>query len=85
MQTKYPVDGAQLCRLDQLLMRHLHRMQGALQLLLPKGKEALQLRKIRKQIVVLPNIRLQRPAMIWTPVQDLSSRQAKTTDLFFEV
>ena len=57
MQTKYPVDRAQLCRLDQLLMRHLHRMQGALQLLLPKGKKALQLRKIRKQIVVLPKIK----------------------------
>jgi hypothetical protein len=29
-------------------------VQRALTLLLPKGKEALQLRKIRKKVVVLP-------------------------------
>ena len=38
------------------MVRHMHRMQWTLKLLLLKGKEALQLRKIRKQVVVLPKI-----------------------------
>jgi hypothetical protein len=41
-------------------------------------KDVLQLRKVRKRIVVLQNIRLQQPAMIWRPVQDWSGRQALT-------
>ncbi len=58
MQPKLAVDRLELGRLDQLAMRHLHRMQRALQLLLPEGEEALQLGKLREQVVILPDVGL---------------------------
>jgi len=59
MQSKDAVDGVQFGRLDQLGMRDGDGEQGAVELLLPKRKKVLQRRKIRKQIVVLPDLGLQ--------------------------
>jgi hypothetical protein len=68
VQREFAVDRLEFCRLDQLAMRHAHRMQGAIQLLLPEGQDAVQLRELGEQIVVLPDVGLQQPAMIGTPI-----------------
>jgi len=85
MQSKFPADRLKLRRLDQLGVRDANRMQRPLKLLLPEGQEALQLGKFGKQIVVLPNVGLQQPLMIGTPVQDVGGCQAKAFDLPAEV
>src|SRR5262249_10765530 len=85
MQPEFPADGLELCRLDQLAMRDAHRVQRSFKLLLPKGQEAMQLGKFGEEIVVLPDVGLQQPAMIGTPIQNVRGRQAITTDLFTEI
>jgi hypothetical protein len=68
VQPEFPVDCFDLRRLDQFAMRNAHRMQRALELLLPEGQEAVQFGKFGAQIVVLPDIGLEQPAMIGAPV-----------------
>jgi hypothetical protein len=68
VQPEFAVHRFELGGLDQLAMRDAHRMQRALELLLPEGQEAVQFGKFGEQIVVLPDIRLQQPAMIGPPV-----------------
>jgi hypothetical protein len=70
---------------DQLVMRHAHRVQWSLELLHPERQKTMQLGKFWKEIVVLPNVGLKQPAMIGTPIQDVRSRQAITTDLSTEI
>jgi hypothetical protein len=57
-------------------------MQRAFELFLPEREEALQLGKFGEQIVILPDVGLQQPAVIGTPIQNVRRRQAITTDLF---
>jgi hypothetical protein len=78
MQPELAVDRLELGRLDQLAMRHLHRMQRPFELLLPERQEALQLGKFRKQIVGLPDIRLQQPMVIGPPIQNVGCCQPIT-------
>jgi hypothetical protein len=56
-------------------------MQRPLELLHPERQKALQLGKFWKEIVVLPDVGLQQPAMVRTPIQDVRGRQTITTDL----
>src|SRR5262249_25895462 len=58
MQAEHAVDGAQLRRPDQARMGDRDRMERPLEPFLPEGKKTLKRRKIRTQIVVLPNVRL---------------------------
>ena len=48
-------------------------------------KEAVQLGKFGEQIVVLPDVGLQQPAMIGSPIQNVRGRQAVATDLVAEI
>src|SRR5688500_19985417 len=66
-------------------MRHRHRVQGDFQLFLPEIQEALQLRKIGEQIIGLPYVGLQQPAVIRPAVQDLRGGQTVAFDLFPKV
>ena len=81
MQPELAVDRLQLGRLDQLAMRHLHRMQRPFQLLLPEGQEALQLGEFGEEIVILPDVGLQKPIVVGTPIQNVRRRQAVAVDL----
>src|SRR5689334_9640015 len=85
VQSEFAADRLELRRLDQLAVSHLHGMQWPLKLFLPEREKTLQLRKLGEQIVILPDVGLQQPAMIGTPVQDVGGRQAITTDLFTEI
>ncbi len=81
MQPEDAVDGAKLRWLNQPGMRHGHREQGTVELLLPKGEEILQRREFWKQIVILPDIGLQKRTMIRHPIKDPRRRQPVPQDL----
>src|SRR5262245_48433639 len=85
MQPEFPVDCLELGRLDELAMRDAHRMQWPFKLFHPERQETLQLGKFGKEIVVLPDVGLQKPAMIGTPIQNVRGRKAITTDLLTEI
>src|SRR6516162_6633364 len=85
MQPEDTVDGAQFRRLDQSRVGNHHGMQRPLELALPKNQEFLQAREVRAQIVVLPNIRLEQPAMVWTAVVDVGRGQTVALDLTHKV
>src|SRR6476660_9218699 len=85
VQSEFAADRFELRRLDQLAVGHLHGMQWPLKLFLPEPEKTLQLGKLGEQIVILPDVGLQQPAMIGTPVPDVGGRQALTTDLFTEI
>src|SRR5262249_54230308 len=80
VQPKHAIDRLEIRRLDQARMRDDDRVQRPLELLLPEGEKLLQLRKFRKQIVVLPDIALQQPLLIGPAVNDLRRRQAVTLE-----
>ena len=58
MQPELAVDGADLGRLDQPGMRHGDRVQRALELLQPEVEEFVEHRKVRAEVVILPDIGL---------------------------
>src|SRR5262245_59889775 len=69
VQLEFAVDRLDLGRLDQLAMRDRDRMQDAFQRFLPEAQEALQFREMRAHVVFLPDVGLQEPGMVGTPVQ----------------
>src|SRR5262249_50600712 len=66
-------------------MRDTHGVQRAFELFLPEGEEAVQFGEFGEEIVVLPDVGLQQPAVVWAPIQDVRGRQTITTDLFTEI
>ena len=64
MQPKFAVERFDLGRLDQLRISHHHAMQWPVQLFPPERQEFDQNRKIRRKVVVLPDIALQQTRMI---------------------
>src|SRR6266581_507279 len=64
MQPEFPVQRPELRRLDQLAVRDTNGVQRSLKLLPPEGEEAMQFGKFGEQIIVLPDVGLQQPAMI---------------------
>ena len=70
VQAEHPVDGPDLRRPQQPGVRHRHGVQRPLQVLAPKREEFLQHRKLRPDVVLLPNIGLQQPRVIRPAVED---------------
>src|ERR1041385_5133162 len=85
VQPELAADRPQLGRLNQPAVRDRHRMQRPFELLDPEGQEALQLGEFREQVVVLPDVGLQKPGVVGTPLQDLSGCQPEAAQLSFEV
>jgi len=48
VEAEFAVDCFELGRLDELVMRHLHRVQRAIEFGLPKIQKLLQFRELRK-------------------------------------
>ena len=84
VQAEDAVDGAELGRLDQLLVRHADRMQRPFQLVLPEGQERFRVGELREKVVVLPDVALQQPAVVRTPVKDLRGGQAVPSTCFWK-
>ena len=85
MQPELAVYGADFRRLDQPGMRHGHRVQWAFELLEPEIEEFVQLREYRAPVIALPDIGLQKPGVIWPPVQDVGCRQSLPFELLAKV
>src|SRR5262245_37533615 len=85
VQPEFAVDRPQLGRLDQPGVRHGDRMQNALERALPESQEALQLREIRAQVVLLPDVGLQQPRIVRPAIQDASGGQAIAAQLTLKV
>ena len=82
---KLAIDGADFGRPDQPRMRHRHRVQWSFKGLQPEVEEFVERRKCRAEIVVLPDIGLKEPRMIWPPVEDISGRQSIALELLAKV
>jgi hypothetical protein len=46
-------------------------MQNTFERFLPKLQKTLQFREIWVEVVVLPDVALQQPGMVWAPIQDV--------------
>src|SRR6202030_2096518 len=85
MQTELAVDRADFDGTDEARMRHRHRVQRAVERALPEAEEFLQQGKLRPQIVVLPHVGLQQPAIIGAAVEDARGGQAIALELAAEI
>ena len=81
MQPELAVDEIELGRRDQAAMRDPHAIERAVEIGRPEIEEVDELGKARRKIVVLPDIALQQPLMVWKAVEDLGGRQRKALDL----
>jgi uncharacterized integral membrane protein (TIGR00698 family) len=81
MQPELAVHGADLGRLDQARVRHRHRMQRTFELLQPKIEEFVQLGKHRAEVVILPDVGLKQPGMIWPTIEDIGGGQSIAFEL----
>src|SRR5579863_3468607 len=61
------------------------RMQGTVQLLAPERQKFHQGRKLRRKIIVLPDIGLEQQRMIRKPIENFRRRQAKAFELTHEI
>src|SRR5262245_18974166 len=61
------------------------RMQRAFQGALPEQEEFLQLRKLRAEIVVLPDVALEQPGMDGTAIEDVRRGQPVAIELLLEI
>src|SRR3954453_14821191 len=84
MQAKDTVDSLDFSGSEQTGMRNLDRIQGPFELLLPEREELEQFRKLRAQVVILPDISLKQRAMIRQPIENLRRRQPVAQHLFPE-
>ena len=85
VQAEFAVDRFDLGGLDQPRMRHGHRMQRSLELLQPEIEEFVELGKFRTQIVLLPDIGLQKPRMIRPAIEDVGRGQPVALELTAEI
>src|SRR5690606_15253506 len=85
MDSDDPVDRREFGRPDQARMCNLHRVQGAVQFRPPEIEKPDQDRKIRGDVVLLPDIGLQQARVVWHTIEDLGRRQTVAFELFHEI
>src|ERR1700738_3796742 len=85
VQPEHAVDGAQLGRLDQARVGDDDRVERPVELLLPEGKKSLEHRKLGAEIVVLPHVGLQQPAVVRPAIKNPRRGQAIAGKLALEV
>jgi hypothetical protein len=67
MKPENAVHCFDLDRFDKEGMRNRDRMQNTFERFLPKLQKTLQFREIWVEVVVLPDVALQQPGMVWAP------------------
>src|SRR5215467_6914907 len=85
MQAEFAIHCADLSRLDQARMRDQYRVQRPFELFAPKCEKAMQLGEIGVKVVVLPNVGLQQPEVIGSPVENACGRQPVAFELTPEI
>src|SRR6266568_3422427 len=81
MQPEYAVDRAYLRRANELRVRDRHGMQRPFEILAPECEELLKHRKLRPDVVLLPNVGLQQPWVIRATVEDPCGGEPITLEL----
>lgn len=76
VQTKHAIHGLPLRRPDELIVCDTHRVESALQLPLPVLQKRFEAWEYRRQVVLLPDIQLQKFGMIGNTVMDLRGGEA---------
>src|SRR5208283_3116345 len=71
MKAEFRAQRLDLGRLDELRMADHNAIQRPFKLFLPERQEFDQNRKIRRDIIVLPDIGLQQAGMIWQMIKNL--------------
>src|SRR4029450_1434449 len=84
-QVELAVDRAQLGGPNQARVRDRDRVERSLQLFQPEREKAVEHRKSRTQIIVLPDIGLQQRWMVGKPIKNLRSGQTIAFELAAEV
>jgi hypothetical protein len=85
VQAEFAVDRFDLGGLDQPRMRHRHRVQRPSSFSSQKLRNLLRLGKFRAQIVLLPDIGLQKPPMIRPAVENVGGGQPISLELAAEI
>src|SRR5215216_6670846 len=85
VEAEFAVDGAHFRRPDEARVGDRHRVQRAFQRSLPEEEKLLQQRERRAQIVILPDVALQQPGMVGTPIEDMRGGQAVAVELLLEI
>ena len=85
MKAEQAVGRVDFSGFDQAGVRDRHRMEDSFERFLPERQKSLQFREFRAEVVFLPDVGLEQPRMIRTPLQDVRGRQAVTLHLTAEV
>src|SRR5262249_45437030 len=85
VQAEFAPNRHDLGGLDQPRVRDRHRMQRSLELLQPEIEEFVEFRKVRAQIVLLPDVGLQKPGMIRPAIEDVGCGQSVALELATEI
>jgi len=85
MKPKFGVEGLDFSRLDEPRVADAHTMEGAVELLPPKGQKLHQRRKFWCNIVVLPDIGLQETRVIRQPIKNFRRSQTVACQLLEEI
>src|ERR1043166_3744879 len=85
VQPELAIHRADFRRLDQPRMRDGDRMQRPFELLQPEREKLVEHRKLRTEIVVLPDVSLQKRGMVGHPVENMRRRQSVAFNLPPEV
>ena len=85
VEAEFAVDCFELGRLDEFVVRHLHRVQGAFKLGLPENQKSLQLGEVGEEVIVLPDVTLEQPVMVRPAVEDMRGSKTIPRHLFIKV
>jgi hypothetical protein len=85
VQDELAVDGLELRRLDQPRMAHAHGVKNPVELVRPEIQEAVKFRKLRRQVVLLPDVALQDRGVVGQVIEDLGRGQAVALELLAEL
>lgn len=85
MQPKFPVECLDLCRLDKLRVSHHHAMQRPVKLFAPEPQEFDQDRKLRRKVIILPDIGLQQARMIRHMIENMRGGKPVSRELLDKI
>jgi hypothetical protein len=70
VQSELAIKGMDLCRFDELCMADEHTVQGPVEAFAPKPQKLEQGRKVRGEIVVLPDVGLEQARVVGQMIED---------------
>jgi hypothetical protein len=81
MPQELAIDEAELARRDQPTVRNANAVQRAVEISVPKIEKVDELWEAGREVVVLPDIALQKLGMIWEAIEDLRGGEGEALEL----